>query len=134
MSEIVHNAKVVAVGNNDITLRITRSEACGGCALKEACGQTTKNYDIIVKTDNPDKYKKGQSVEVAISQKQMIYASFLGYTLPLLIILSTLFISYIITKDEEISALLSLSVLPVYYIVLWRFHKRFQKALQIRLL
>ena len=133
MSEIVHKAIISDIREKLIIAQISRGEACGSCALKEACGQTTNTHQVAIESDNTDQYSIGQQIEVIISQSQAYYAAFWGYLLPLVLILFVLFTTYTLSKSEELAAIVSLGILVIYYVLLWIFRSYFQRKLQIRI-
>ncbi len=133
MSEIVHTAIVTSVSKDAITASFERSEACGKCALKDACGQAKEQHEISVAIDDGTKYVVGQKVEVVISGAQAFYAAFWGYILPLVIVLATMMVTYVLTADETLCAVLSLSSLVVYYPTMLGLRKYFNKSFQIKI-
>lgn len=133
MSEIVHTAIITSVIENKIKASFERNEACGNCALKAACGQIAEQHEVMLQVDDGTKYAVGQKIEIVISGMQAFYAAFWGYILPLLVVLATMFCTYISTADEIICAALSLFSLGIYYIVLFIFRKYFKKTFQIRI-
>ncbi len=133
MSEIVHTATITEIKKNKITATFERGEACGSCALKEACGHAKNNHEIIVGVKDIKPYSIGQKIEVVMSGSQAFYAAFWGYILPLITVLAALAVTYAITADETTGAYVSLASLAVYYVVLFVLRKHFQKSLQIKI-
>lgn len=133
MTEIAHSGIITAIKQNIITVEIAQKEACGSCALKDACSQTTKQHKIEVEAETPENYKTGQKVEVIISSKQAFYAALYGYIIPLFLVIFSLFLSFIYTKNETTSALCGLSILFPYYILLWIFRNNLKKSLIIKI-
>ena len=65
-----------------------------------------KEIEII--NSNSDNFKKGDKVEVSFSKSQGPKALFLGYLLPFLLVIVTLFITFEITGDEVFAGISSL--------------------------
>lgn len=133
MTEITHSGTITAIKQNIITVEIAQKEACGSCALKDACSQTTKQHQIEVETQTPEKYQTGQKAEVTISSKQAFYAALYGYIIPLFLVILSLFLSFILTKNETTAALCGLGILIPYYILLWIFRNNLKKSLIIKI-
>ena len=128
MSRITHEATVVDIVKDTIILELIRTEACGNCSIKEICH---KKKNLQAKVDNPQEFANGQKVNVFIAEKQAFTAIFLGYVLPLILVLLSLFITLHFTKDEVLAATCSLIIFPLYFLVLYKFNKKLQKVLSV---
>ena len=133
MTEITHNGIITAIKQNVVSVEITQKEACSSCALKDACSQTSKQHIIDVVCTESNNYKVGQCVEVSISQRQAFIASMYSYIFPLILVIFSLFLSFIFTKNETIAGLAGLGVLLPYYILLWFFRNSFKESLLIKI-
>ena len=129
MSQIAHEATVVDIAENVLTLELIRTEACNSCAIKNIC-QQKKN--MSVKVDNPQSYTQGQKVNVFIEEKQAATAIFFGYILPLVLILAVLFSILYFFNNEVLAACVSLIIFPLYYLFIYCFNKKLQKVLSAR--
>lgn len=130
MTEITHQAVISDIKKNTLILELVRTEACKSCALKGICEEKRQ---ISAQKTNDTKYNIGEKVNVYISEKQAFIAIFFGYILPLLLVLTTLSLCLFFSNDETTAALASLSVLPVYYIVLRFFEKNFKKTICVKI-
>ena len=133
MTEITHTGTISAIKENIVSVEITQKEACGSCALKDACLQSVKQHIIEVECDRPNNYSVGQKIELVISSKQAFYASVYGYVIPLILVLLSLFLSFFYTKDEIIASLFGLGVLLPYYFLLYLFRNNLKKNLIIKI-
>ena len=133
MTEITHTGIITAIKNNIISVEIIQKEACSNCALKDACSQTTRQHIVDVECDNPKDYKIGQNIEVLISGRQAFIASMYGYIFPLILVIFSLFLCFIFTKDEILSGLFSISILLPYYVLLWIFRNKLKENLIIKI-
>lgn len=84
---------VTAVGQHTVTVTFKRSEACGGCAVRNFChaGNDDENKAEIKVTD-ASSYHVGERVTLTISEKSAVYAALIAYALPLAFTLAGLFI------------------------------------------
>ena len=130
MSEITHQATIKDIKENIAVLEIIKTDACKSCSLKNICEQ---KKEILAKINHSEDYCIGDNVIVYISEKQAIAAIFLGYILPLLFVVATLFFCLRFFGDETTSALASLSVLPIYYTFLHFFDKKIKKSLSVKI-
>ncbi len=133
MTEIIHNGVVNSISANNITVTITRNEACNNCALKDSCAKLSAEQLITVESSCPQNYKIGQPVELVIAEQQASVAAFLGYILPLIITLTILFGVLSISSNETLAAVLSLVSIPLYYGLLCLWKSRLRKILKINL-
>lgn len=132
MNEIVHTGVITAVAKNKVTLRLS-SAACDGCALRGACGPAARSKNgFDVETPDAENFIPGQTVEVVLMPAQAAGAAFWGYIAPLILVLTVLF-TVSAFGGETPAAVLSLGILPVYYLMLWLFRGRLKKALQIKI-
>ena len=124
---ISHEAIVENRGKSRISLIITGNTACTSCHAKSSCtisGDKEKRLSIpnrgsIVET--------GDKVRVTLSQSLGFRALFLGYVLPFILVLAILLIMSLITDNELLTGLVSLSVLLPYFIFLRHFRDRIDR-------
>ena len=127
-SQIEHKGTVALVGRNFVRVDIEVMEACGSCASRKACamGQGTTR-EIMVYTDEAQRYSIGEVVNVSAKQTVGLTAVLLCYVVPLVILVSALALPISLGLSEGIAALLSLTVAALYYFVLWFFRNRIAK-------
>ena len=127
-SQIEHKGTVALVGRNFVRVDIEVMEACGSCASRKACamGQGTTR-EIMVYTDEAQRYSIGEVVNVSAKQTVGLTAVLLCYVVPLVILVSALALPISLGLSEGIAALLSLTVTALYYFVLWFFRNRIAK-------
>ena len=127
-SQIEHKGTVALVGRNFVRVDIEVMEACGSCASRKACamGQGTTR-EIMVYTDEAQRYSIGEVVNVSAKQIVGLTAVLLCYVVPLVILVSALALPISLGVSEGIAALLSLTVTALYYFVLWLFRNRIAK-------
>ena len=123
--QIEHKGKVLSAGEGVVRVAIEVDEACGSCASRKACamGQSTKR-EIVVCTDDAERYSVGEVVNVSARQSAGLMAVVLCYVVPLVVLVATLAIAISLGVGDGISAMISLGVTAIYYAVLGLFHKR----------
>ena len=127
-SQIEHKGTVALVGRNFVRVDIEVMEACGSCVSRKACamGQGTTR-EIMVYTDEAQRYSIGEVVNVSAKQTVGLTAVLLCYVVPLVILVSALALPISLGLSEGIAALLSLTVTALYYFVLWLFRHKIAK-------
>jgi positive regulator of sigma E activity len=116
---IEHEGVVTQVNENSLSVNLVNISSCSGCHVKGFCNVSEVDLKTI-EIFNPDKkISKGDAVTVNYEKTLGPLALLLGYIVPFLLVIATLVISIVITENEGISGLLSLSVLLPYYTLLF---------------
>lgn len=121
---VEHLGRVDAITRNDIRVVITSQSACEACHAKGACLASESKEKLIVVTRPNHNFVVGEPVKVLLRESLGFQALFLGYVLPLLVVLATLFTLSAFGVAEKTAGLLSLAVLAPYYFVLFIFRKK----------
>ena len=125
---------VTAVGQHTVTVTFKRSEACGGCAVRNFChaGNDGENKAEIKVTD-ASSYHVGERVTLTISEKSAVYAALIAYALPLAFTLAGLFIPLAAGAGEDPAAFSALAAPALYYLLLFFFRRRIGAKTEIKL-
>jgi len=124
---IEHLGRVDAITANDIRVVIISQSACASCHAKGACTTADVAEKQVVISKPYHNYTVGETVKVTMKQSLGYKALFLGYILPLIVLLVSLFVFNALGFSEGLSGLLSLGVLVPYYLILYLFRKRIEK-------
>lgn len=124
---IEHLGRVEAITANDIRVVIISQSACASCHAKGACTMADVAEKQVVVSKPYHSYTVGETVKVTMKQSLGYKALFLGYILPLIVLLVSLFVFNALGFSEGMSGLLSLGVLGPYYFILYAFRKRIEK-------
>lgn len=131
---INHKGEVVSVTRDRVKVLIRSASSCSGCHLKGACTSADVQEKYVnAFASEKDSYKEGEMVWVSCSDRQGFYALFWAYIFPLILILVLLFAIYAIKNDELYAGIISLAVLPPYYLFLFVKRKYFDKKLKIKI-
>ncbi len=125
--KISHDGVVASTGDNEVVVRITSYAACSDCHARCACNVTEEKEKFIRIKAVTDRFDPGEKVRVILAQSLGFRALFLGYILPFLLVLATLLITSATGISELVAGLISLSVLPPYYIGLKLFRGKLDK-------
>ncbi len=122
MSKVVitHPGIIKNLTSNKAEVSIIVNSSCASCEVKSSCSISDAKEKIIEISLSPsDKYEMGQHVMVEMKQSMGSWAVLIGYFFPFLFVLIGLIVFTSVGIDEGISALLSLSILIPYYLVLY---------------
>ena len=126
--QIDHEGTILEIEDGKITVGIVNVSACAGCHAKGACTMSDMKEKSIDVIDYSNKYSVGEKVKLTYQESLGWFALILAYVLPFVLVLLVLFIATTITNNELISGLLSLAILPPYYIILFFFKGRLKKT------
>jgi len=120
---IEHEGIVENVSSDSVDIRIASEAACSGCHAEGFCSLTGKEHKII-HVEGKYKVEEGDTVSVVISESTGYKAVFLGYLLPLLILIISLVLFISFSVREIFAGLFSIGVLVPYFLILYFFRER----------
>lgn len=95
-----------------VEVTVISVSACLHCRLKENCTVSDcRSRNILVETDNPQRYAPGSRVTVLMDSRLGWWSVFYAYILPLILVLGSLFAILTATADETAAAAGALAVL-----------------------
>ncbi len=126
---ICHPGVVESIEGRKVTVRIESQSACGHCRAKSYCGMVESTGKLVeVFSEQADSYVPGQQVDVLLQRSLGYRALLMGYMLPFLILLMSLFGMYFLSGDEGLSALVALLLMVPYYALLYRYRDKLRKT------
>jgi sigma-E factor negative regulatory protein RseC len=133
-NQIEHDGFIKQIENDKIIVEIASASACVSCQIKGFCAVSeVEMKDIEVYASNTQDYKVGQKVTVVLAENLGIKAVFLGYFLPFIFLVVTLFVLFNITKNELWSGLGAVGILIPYYLILSLFKKKISKEFTFKI-
>jgi sigma-E factor negative regulatory protein RseC len=120
---ISHKGIVQKSDNESVTVLITAESACKGCHAEGSC-TLSGTEEKIVEVKGSFDVRNGDTVTVMMKQSTGFNALFLGYLLPLVIVITLLILLAIMKYSELVSGLLAISSLLPYYLILYLLRKR----------
>ncbi len=129
-----HKGIIDLVSGSHVSVRVNRQTACSSCQMLERC-HTSDGGDRFIEVPifDDDDYKVGDSVLVCADSKVGRLAVFLGFCLPLMLLVSMTVLVRVMTCDDTTAALCGLAALIPYYIVLRFFRLKIQRKVTFRL-
>ncbi len=120
--KIKHSGVVENVMDGCVQVRIVQTSACAACKVAGYCNASESKEKIVdVYCANSTSYKTGQQVMVTASTKVAAKALLMGFGLPFVVLVVTLFVVLQATGDEGVAALSGLAALVPYYGLLYLF-------------
>jgi len=120
---IEHEGIVQKSDNNSVTVSIISSAACAGCHAEGICSLSGREEKIV---EIPGIYQvhPGESVTIQMKQSSGHIAVFLGYVMPLILLVAVLITLISLSVPELTAGLGALAVLIPYYLLLYIFRNR----------
>jgi sigma-E factor negative regulatory protein RseC len=114
---ITHEGVIASMSEDRVTVKITSYAACNSCHAKGACHLAGGEEEKLLHVPVPDpNFRVGEKVRVILARSRGFRALFLGYFLPLLMVLSMLLAMTAAGSNELVAGLSSLAVLIPYYL------------------
>ena len=111
---ISHEGRVTDIRENCAIIQLVQEEACSTCSARGACGiseSDKKTFEVPNQS-----YRLGQAVRVEISPSTATKALITAYLIPFLLVFAVLILLISSGIQEGLSGLVSLAVLPAYYL------------------
>jgi positive regulator of sigma E activity len=123
---IEHDGIVKSSDKKSVTVTITASSACAACHAEGMCSLSGRKEKIV---EIPGAYNvlPGDSVTILMKQSTGYSAVFLGYVLPLILVVALLIILASLLVSELAAGIGALSILIPYYLTLYFFRNRINK-------
>jgi sigma-E factor negative regulatory protein RseC len=129
---IEHEGLVKDADEKSVTIILSPLTTCSGCYSEKSCGMAG-SQEKVVKVDGSFDVKPGDKVVVIMKQSLGYAALFLGYVLPLIIVLLFLIFLLALSLDELYSGMISLGILIPYYSGLFVYRKYIDKKFSFTL-
>lgn len=127
-SEVSHEAIVQSVDGIDVTVKMTVSSACAACHAKGLCGVSESEEKLVVaKNFSAAQFATGEKVRVELRQTLAAKAVIICYLLPLVVLLVSFFLMYLVCSIEWLNVLVALSATALYFFFVWLFHEKIEK-------
>jgi len=128
MNEIEHDGVVEDIKGNTLMVRIVTRSACASCQVKNLCNPSEMKEKLFeVEVADPEKFSVGDRVNMAITEGQGMLAVFLGYVIPIILLIGGLFVGLNLDLNELASAGVALGLTGLYYLVLYFTRKKTMK-------
>ena len=128
---ISHEGFVTKITDDELEIKILAQSACAACHAKSACGMGEQAEKILTVPRPKDKnFTLMQKVNVKMAIGQGNKAAVLAYLIPIILLMTVLFVCLGLGLSEGLSALLSIIALIPYYIVLYSKREKLKKKFE----
>jgi sigma-E factor negative regulatory protein RseC len=129
---IEQSGRVIRQEGDRVDVQFMSLSACASCNAKGMCSVTEmKEKELSV--HSTERFETGEMVTVYMESKAGPKAVFYGFFLPFLVLLAVLLIMMLLTKNEGLSALVALSTLVPYYLILMRMKAVMERKFEFRI-
>ena len=118
-SEIEHAGVVYKIEEKTITVKITAHPGCASCHASDLCnasGSVDKYFTLPFQVG----IAEGQDVKIVTTLSTGFRALFIGYVLPLIILLLSLIVMLAAGIGEFWAAISSIGIVAFYYFMIYR--------------
>ena len=130
-NRISHEGIVTKIDNENIEVKILSQSACAACNIKSACNMSEMQEKIITIPAPKDKNLSiGDNVKISMGIGQANKAVVFAYIIPLIILVSMIFILNALKLEEGINALISIGSLIPYYLILYLFRDKIKRKFE----
>lgn len=131
---ISHEGIITKITDEELEIKIVARSACAACHAKSACGMGEQAEKILTVPRPKDRdFVPMQKVNVIMAIGQGNRAALLAYLIPIILLLAVLFICLGIGLSEGLSALISITALIPYYLVLYSQRDKLKRRFEYRI-
>jgi sigma-E factor negative regulatory protein RseC len=125
---VTHNGEVVKTNQSIVTVRLTNGTECEGCAAAKLCHVSGSDSGLIdVHTADAATFTTGDRVVLEGAERLHRKAIRLATLYPTIAIIATMVLVYLLTANETLAALSGLSVMILFFIILYLCRNRLDK-------
>ncbi len=134
MKLATHDGKVISVAEGTVRVEMQVVSACASCKAHEKCAFVDKDEKVVeVETAEWREYSEGERVVVSVEEGLGLLAVVLAYVLPAILLIGSVVLVSLLSGSEGMAAIVTLLVVVLYFIVLWRFHDKLQRRFSFRI-
>ena len=128
---VSHDGIITGINGDEVEVKILSKSACVSCNIKGACNMSEMQEKIIIIPAPKDKNLSiGQEVKISMGLGQANRAVIFAYVIPVIILISMIFILNALKIDEGINALISIGTLIPYYLILYLFKDKIKRKFE----
>ena len=128
---VSHEGIITSINEDEVQVKILSRSGCVSCNIKSACNMSEMQEKIITIPAPKDKNLSiGQEVKISIGIGQANKAVVFAYIIPLIILVSMIFVLNALKLEEGINALISIGSLIPYYLILYLFRDKIKRKFE----
>lgn len=132
---IRQSATVARVTTSEIEVEVCRPEACASCNAKSICsegGSSTGGKRMTLLNDGQG-YAPGEQVTLVMCRSSGFKAVIIAYLAPVFLIVGALLAFQALHLKETLSALLTLGIVGIYFVIVRLLRGRLKRELTIEI-
>ncbi|MFP4211425.1 MAG: SoxR reducing system RseC family protein [Alkalispirochaeta sp.] len=126
---VSQNGRVMSVRDDVANIQIVQTSACASCRIKGICAAGDAKAKVITVPAGGN-LREGMAVRLEMAERYGWIGVILAFLVPLLLVVTTLFLLRKPFGSEELAALAGLGTLVPYYGVLYLTREYFIKTIQ----
>jgi positive regulator of sigma E activity len=130
--EVTRSGIVTAVNGPVADIQIVQYSACSSCRVRALC-TSSESALRTVQTPNDGTLAPGMSVVLAMDERLGWLGVVVGFVLPLVLVVGTLFLARGHVSREEIAGVIALATLVPYYGAVRALHRYFDRIVRFRI-
>ncbi|MCQ2131243.1 MAG: SoxR reducing system RseC family protein [Bacteroidales bacterium] len=116
---VAHKGRITAIDHEKTTVEIISESACASCHAASLCGMSEAKKKIVEVRTNPYVvYAVGEEVNVSLKATMGHKAVWMGYGVPLVVLIAGILIPTALGVAELASGLIGLGAVALYYVAL----------------
>jgi positive regulator of sigma E activity len=119
------------ISDGTVKIRVQPLAACDSCQAKSLCNIKGNRDNLIELTEKSGSFSVGDTVNLMVEKSAGYNALFLGYLLPLIIVLVSIVVLLGTGLSEIIAGTASLLMLVPYYLILYSLRHIIKKKIKI---
>lgn len=131
---IKHSGIVTAIEKKRVTVKMHVVSACQSCEAHAKCGfAEAKDKEVEIETRDWESYKIGDNVDVVIQSGNGLYAVFIAYVAPAIVLLGAFAFFYSLHLSEGAIGLLTIAAVALYGIAIFLFRSKLQQKFTFKI-
>lgn len=130
---IRQSATVIRVDASEIEVEVCRPDACAACKAKSVCSEGGGQGKRMTLLNDGQGYRVGEQITLVMRRSSGLKAVAIAYLVPVFLIVAALLIFQATHLNETLSALLTLAILGLYFLVIRLLGGRIKRELTIEI-
>lgn len=130
---IRQSATVIHVDASEIEVEVCRPDACAACKAKSVCSEGGGQGKRMTLLNDGQGYRVGEQITLVMRRSSGLKAVVIAYLVPVFLIIAALLVFQALHIKETLSALLTLGILGLYFLVIRLLGGRIKRELTIEI-
>lgn len=122
--EVEHMATVTHLDDGSISVELSPGQNCRGCGIAALCRPKGEKMVLDLKVDDASAFSVGERVRLIANERSTWRAVWVGLVLPCIMMCAAVMGSLAAGVGQSAAAWSGVTVIAVYYVILYIFRKR----------